>query len=166
MKGLIILDITQEQLDKLISCPKRITKPPKKGQQDAHVNKRSDFSVICDDTGEEFIVFVRYNTILTENFSIGLVWLNKNIGSSIIILRCNGLHGGNKNVEHHNVQHIHTLNIELAQNDIFKEDTVTITKEYSTLNDALFYFSRRCNIIGMEKHFPGMMSIPLFGYEE
>lgn len=105
---------------------------------------------------------MRQNTTLTENFSIGLKWEKAPGEDSIILLRCNGPHGGNKKYEIHFVPHIHRLNIELAQQDIFKENDARPTEEYSTFDSALFYFCNLCNIKDADKYFSNAFNTALF----
>lgn len=156
------MNITFNQLECLITCPKVITTAPHKKFDVENGNRKNDFRLESENGEHRFSVFMRQNTILTENFSIGLKWETAPTEDSIILLRCNGPHGGNKKYTIHFVPHIHRLNIELAQQDIFKENDVRPTDEYSTFDSALFYFCNLCNIKDADKYFLNAFSPALF----
>ena len=91
-----------------------------------------------------------------------LVWHSSEAGLPIVIYRCNGKHGGNRNVKHHHACHTHMLNIEKAANGIYKEDDAHITTEYSTFSEAIYFFCEHCGIMEASKYFPTVYTINLF----
>lgn len=156
------MNITPQELDVLITCPKEIVKNPRKSFQDSNGNRRNDFTARSAD-GNVFQIFMRQNLRLLEDFSIGLIWKCKECPEKdIIICRFNGPHGGNRKIDTHFVTHIHKLNLELAQNDIFKTNDVRETHDYSTFHEAIYSFCEYCHINGAIKYFPDVYSQPLF----
>ncbi|MBR1759918.1 MAG: hypothetical protein IJ741_01895 [Schwartzia sp.] len=157
------MDISAERLEELITAKKQITAPPKKGMTIERQCKRNQFDAYAPELDESFHVFMRQNCILPDDFSVGLMW-NRKDGEPIILFRCNGPHGGNENVPHKFCTHIHRLNLEKAVEDIFKENDTTETKEYSTFEDAIFFFLTHCGFdtAEMQSYFPFLYNISLF----
>ena len=156
------MELSREKLDSLITCPKTIIKKPKSSMIEDRCYLRNEFDVECRETGEKFNIFMRQSSILTENFSIGLVWESKEAHKNITILRCNGLHGGNKNIAYHNSCHIHTINLDTVHDNVFDVMDAEITSEYATFSDCIYFFSTHCNIIGLDRFFPNMRTFSLF----
>lgn len=156
------MQLTQEQLHALITCTKVIKRKPKTDMVHERKYLRNDFTATCPDTGENFHIFIRQSAILSENFSIGLIWECKEEGKNITIFRCNGLHGGNKNVIYHNSCHIHTINLEGLAQDCFQKMDAEITAKFTLFSECLYYFGNHCNIIGLDQYFPCMKTFNLF----
>lgn len=155
------MNITKEQLDNLIKCQKVITRPPKKHMVEQNQCRRNDFFAHSAELNATFHIFMRQNLILPEDFSVGLQWQTHDYGN-IIILRCNGPHGGNRSLPLHFVPHIHRLNISLAQTDHFRENDTCKTESYSTFEGAIAHFCSICHIQGAEKYFPYINQQTLF----
>lgn len=155
------MDITQEKLNQLITCHKTIVTPPKKQMFEKSCSLRNNFTAQSTELDENFSVFLRQNAILSEDYSIGLIWLSKNDGN-IIIFRCNGPHGGNISIKEHFVTHTHMLNVTDAINDIFHENITQPTTQYTTFEDAIQYFCTYCGIEDASNYFSFMRSISLF----
>lgn len=155
------MDLTIDYVEQLIACPKRITKKPRSTMQLTHQTWKNDFEAVSDDLHEYFHIFMSKNNTFPDNFSIGLDWLSAD--GRICLFRCNGIHGGNKKFSHHYKQHIHKLNVDFYNSTgIVKGDNPYPTEEYSTFNDALYYFSQACNITDMRKYFPQIYNFELF----
>ena len=152
--------LSNERLEELITIDKIIETPPKRRFKIDRGQRRNDFDVYAPDIDEHFHVFLRQNLILSENFSVGLQWRIEK--ESIIILRCNGLHGGNRNIPHHLVPHIHKLDLLEAAKEHFTESVAQETSEYSTFHGAIYYFLNHCKIKGAEEYFPFLSQISLF----
>lgn len=155
------LDISEQQLHGLITCPKTIIKRPKKEFYSSNGCLRNDFTAQST-TNEHFRIFMRQNLCLLEDYSIGLIWECQDNNEDIIICRFNGPHGGNRKINTHFVTHIHKLNVELAKEDIFKENDVSETKDYATFADAIYTFCEYCHISEALKYFPEAYSLDLF----
>jgi hypothetical protein len=85
---------TQQEIDDLIACPKLVSEPPKREMKLDRGHFRNDMRLKSTDDKLEFRVFMRRNEDLPENFSIGLVFLAKDGSGEVVLLRCNGPHGG------------------------------------------------------------------------
>lgn len=157
------MNISSEWLEELIASAKKVTIPPKKEMIIERQCRRNQFDAYSPELDETFHVFMRQNCILPDDYSVGLMW-NRKEAEPIIIFRCNGPHGGNENISHKFCTHIHRLNLELALEDVFRENDTTETEEYSTFEDALFFFLSRCgfNTNEMQPYFPFLYNISLF----
>lgn len=156
------MELTSEQLQELVTCKKKMTVFPKKIFEERNGCRRNDCRLFSEESQQKFTVFMRQNMMLAENFSVGLIWHAVEADAPITIYRCNGRHGGNKNIEHHNACHIHMLNLEKAANNIYKDDDVHITSKYSTFDEAVYFFCEHCGIVEANRYFPTAYAIRLF----
>lgn len=85
---------TQQEIDDLIACPKVVSEAPKRDMKLDRGHFRNDMRLKSTDDKLEFRVFVRRSEDLPENFSIGLAFLAKDGSGEVVLLRCNGPHGG------------------------------------------------------------------------
>jgi len=107
-------------------------------------------------TVSNFSGFITQNLAFIENFSIGLSFSPKDEKGKIVLFRCNGPHGGTKNIPHHASCHIHTSTADRINNGLKPEGQIDMTNEYSTIEDAIQFYVRRINIVitDRQKHFP------------
>ena len=154
--------LSDQEIEKLIGCPKRIVEPPKKEMQLANGNWRNDMKLQSDDREYDFTAFMRKNEDFEENFSIGLIYNPRDIRGEIHLLRCNGPHGPHALFDHHDRFHIHKANQENLASGMRAERTAYITKEYASFQDALGYFIKKCNIMDSGKYFAGVLQRKLF----
>ena len=154
--------INNEDILTLITCPKTITKPPRKLMKSEFRSFKNSFELSSIDGNELFLVFIRQSQILPEDFSIGLRWRCKDLGKDITLFRCNGAHGGNISIDSHFVPHTHQLSIDDFNREIFKERTVDVVTNYSTFDGALEFFCTHCNIQNARNHIEAIKSTPLF----
>lgn len=157
------MDISPKRLEELITSAKQIMVSPKKGMTIERQCKRNQFDAVAPELDETFHVFMRQNCTLPDDYFIGLMW-NRKEEESITLFRCNGPHGGNENIPHKFCTHIHRLNLELATEDVFRENDTTETDAYSTFEDALFFFLAHCGFdtSEMQPYFPFLYNISLF----
>jgi len=153
---------SDQEIEKLIACAKRIVEPPKKEMQLVSGHWRNDMKLQSDDEEYDFSVFMRKNEDFEENFSIGLIYKPRDIRGEIPLLRCNGPHGPHVMFDHHDRFHIHKADQENLASGIRAERTAYITKKYASFQDALGYFIKKCNIIDAEKYFVGVLQYELF----
>lgn len=146
---------TKELIEQLISCAKNITEAPKTIKGKTAFSKRT-FAMQSVDGKYEFGAYMEQNATFQENFSIGLVYYPKEEKGRICLLRCNGPHGGVKNIPHHSFCHIHTVDPNDANDGIKVERHIIETTEYATYDDAIQYFIKHINITPADrkKHFP------------
>ena len=156
------LDITSQEIEKLIRCPKIIIDSPRKQMQLANGHWRNDMKLQSNDGEHDFSVFMRKNEDFEENFSVGLIYYPRDIRGDVHLLRCNGPHGPHVLFNHHDRFHVHEADPKNLSAGMRAERTAYITKEYATYQDALGYFLKRCNIMNAEQHFPGILQRELF----
>ena len=146
----------------LIGCEKVIRGIPRKEMTLDRCNWRNDIKMSSKDDQYEFSVYMRKNDFFEENFSIGLKYHPKDVPESITLLRCNGPHGPHKLFNHHEKFHIHLATEKSIASGAKPERDAQITKEYSSYNEALIYFIKKCNIQGAEKAFLSAKQLSLF----
>lgn len=155
-------DLTKDRIDYLIHCPKTITDPPRKEMLLSNGHWRNGMKLQCMDGQHDFSVFMRKNEDFEENFSIGLIYLPREVRGDICLFRCNGPHGPHVNFEHHDRSHIHAAEEGALDVGLKAERSAYITVEYASFWDCLGYFVRECNIIDAEKYFPTVHQRSLF----
>ncbi len=104
----LVLMYTAELIEELISCPKTVGEAPRDMKEGRSGFTKRTFTLISVDGQHNFSGFITQNLTFTENFSIGLIYNPQDEKSKIVLLRCNGPHGGIKEIPHHAVCHIHT----------------------------------------------------------
>ena len=169
MKGVILLgqrEYTPEELEYLITCPKKIVNPPKKTRTLTNGHYRNCMDLSTVDNSHKFHVFMRKNVTFEENFTIGLNYIPREGGSQICLVRCNGPHGEHINdwysgIPHYGY-HIHKATAENINAGLKPEKFAVITTEYATYEEALLFFLKRCNIKDGERYFPRYKTIMLF----
>ena len=149
---------SNEDIDKLITCSKIIINPPHKEFKEENGHRRNDMTLTSEDGKEHFGVYIRQNNQFPENFSVGLTWKDPNNPSlrAFTLIRCNGEHGGNYNTTaEHFVPHIHKLSFEDYTNSITMPSSknVKITDKFITLDQAIVFFCKECNIKDAGKYF-------------
>ena len=159
------LDLTDQEIEKLIGSPKRIIEPPKREMQIVNGYWRNDMKLQSVDEEYDFSVFMRKNEDFEENFSIGLVYNPRAIRGEIPLLRCNGPHGPHVSFDHHDRFHIHKADQENLASGMRAERTAYITREYASYQDALGFFLKKCNIQNAEKYFVEILQLGLFPQE-
>jgi hypothetical protein len=156
-----MVDLSQSDIERLISCAKRVTEAPRRELKEEVAYFRNDAKLESADGDKgEFPVFLRKNTAFPENFSIGLVFNPQDGQSSIILLRLNGKHGSfNKSFdpEHpHCAFHVHIATEEAIKARSKPEKHAETTTEFASFEEALQVFVRRINLDAAEatKYFP------------
>ncbi|MBP7496180.1 MAG: hypothetical protein KA792_00750 [Bacteroidales bacterium] len=138
--------LTQNIIDELITCQKRINKMPVEWKQDKG-HFKVDFELQSLDEQYYFSAFGRYNEKFNENFSFGLVYLPKHIKGSYELIRCNGPHGEHHQFPHHIHYHIHKATQKNIEKGLKEDCTIEITTEYTNFDEAFHFFARHINII-------------------
>ena len=118
---------TEEIIEELISCPKTVVEAPRDMKEGRSGFVKRTFTLISVDSRYNFSGFIMQNLTFTENFSIGLTYSPKDEKGTIVLLRCNGPHGGTKAISHHAVCHIHTSTAERINNGLKPEGQIDIT---------------------------------------
>jgi len=149
-------------INQLIACSKVITTSPRKEMITDRQHLKNDMKVCSKDGQYNFSVFMRKSDIFEENFSIGLIYHPTDVPESIVLIRCNGPHGPHKLFQHHNKYHIHISNEENMKLGVKPERHAIITNEYSTYQEALKFFIKKCNIEGTDKYFFVVKQLSMF----
>lgn len=147
--------ISDEQIKYLIECPKRIIEAPKSCASSRGSTKK-EFTMTSQDGVHSFKGFLTQNEKFSENFSLGLVYEDKETKDRFCLIRCNGPHGGVKNIPHHFFSHIHTVLAEDVNNGIKIERHIEQTRDYSTYEDAIQFYVNKINLSQSDRvrHFP------------
>lgn len=151
---------SQEFIDTLMSCPKKVTQGWREVKDARHGIKKV-FEMESADGNYQFSGFYTQNSFFQEDFSIGLVYVSKTEMGKVLLIRCNGLHGGTNTWGHHAYTHTHKPSV--AGLNLGNKEPIVIERieEYTTLETALQYFARLINIEveDRKKHFPAQQSI-------
>lgn len=145
---------TDEFLNTLITCPKKIVKAPSKSMKLEHGYLRTDFDVQSEDGQYNYECFIRVNEKFMENFSIGINFFPADEPGSIPLLRCNGSHGPHKVYDHHNFCHIHRATAETITKGLKPESNIETTEEYTSYQEAIAYFLKLTHIKEGIQYFP------------
>lgn len=148
---------TDDFINELINCPKRIIDSPKETKESRNAGFiKTSFSFQSIDDNFRFTGFITQNLTFSENFSVGLAYNPKEERGVIILVRCNGQHGGTKANPHHAYTHVHKATAERINNNLKAEGEIEATSEYSTIDTAIQYFIKLINLIpeDRQKYFP------------
>ncbi len=161
---------TQEEMDRLISCPKIITGPPKKNLKLNRGSKHNNMKLQSKDGKDNFSVFMRVNERFPEIFSVGLMYHPQNDPTPITLLRCNGNHGEHRNhavgAQPFTGFHIHKATVEAIETGELPEQFAEPTDAYAGYEEALIYFMKITNIQNPEQHFANIYNKQLSLFEE
>ncbi len=136
---------TNELLDQLRTCEKKIIKGPGEFKEERG-HRKQDFEMMSIDDEHHFIGFTRQNLHFPENFSVGLMYNPRDERGKIMLLRCNGPHGGNVSVEHHDQFHIHFETAERIDAGKLAPAHVEVTDHYASFDDAIQFFVKTINL--------------------
>lgn len=158
---------SQEEIEGLITCKKRITDPPRKEMKADRGSLRNDIQLESLDGKMGFSVFMRINERFPENFSIGLNFIPRDEPGSFCLLRYNGPHGEHDNTpieegHPHFGYHIHSAKAALIEAGILPERYAEITGTYASYKEALFQFLKIINIQDAEQYFDNLGQDSLF----
>jgi len=152
---------TTEELEELIACSKTVSEAPRQEMKLDRGHLRNDMRVKSIEGDREFRVFLRRSEDFPENFSIGLAFLPKDGTGEVVLLRCNGPHGGYNDSfdpEHpHCDFHIHRATAQTIEAGLRPEKSATVSRDFASFEEALQYFLRVTNIRDGMSHFPKIM---------
>ena len=145
--------LTDSEIRRLISLPKTVDKKERvkflsSNWRVINASRRVDVQLQAE-SDEVFSVFLRQSVDDPADFSVGLKVAFRD-GSRLNIVRCNGVHGRHRNDmenEHfENECHLHTATERYIQNGSYAEKYAEPTDEYISVEGALEYLLRKCNI--------------------
>ena len=157
---------TEQDIADLIACLKEVVDPPRREMKLEGRMKRNEMTLRSADKKHEFRVFLRQAEEFLENFSIGLVYLPHEEPGELVLIRCNGQHGGTKMYPHHAVYHVHSIRAEDLNAGIKEPRRIEQTGEYASFAEALRIFCHRINLAEPDQYFPGLVQRRLFPGEE
>lgn len=137
---------TQDYIDNLIGCLKKIKSPPAKKMKLERGAYRNSCTMIAVDTGITFSVFYMQNATFPENFSIGLTFNPPDQKGTVTLIRCNGKHGPTSNNPHHSVFHIHRVTADRISKGMWEEGQIEATDQYADFHGAIQYFISIVNL--------------------
>ena len=129
-----------EHIEKLLKCEKEINDPPTSNYKEDRGHKKKNFTLRSSDGLYVFRGFIRYNIRFPENFSVGLDYNPREEKGTICLLRCNGSHGENKQIQHHQSFHIHKATAFTINSKLKSESFIEITNQYASLEQAIQYY--------------------------
>ena len=136
----------QKYIDSLFTCEKEIVEPPSKDYKESRGHMKMNFTMSSLDGTLSFRAFIRFNIKFPENFSIGLDYNPREEKGTICLLRCNGTHGENQQIPHHQSFHIHKANSDTINAGAKPESNIEIVNDYASLEQAIHYFIKYINL--------------------
>lgn len=155
------MSYTEQEITKLIQCPKKVLDPPRREMKAVDGFRRNDLSLIAEGVPGYFYVFMRQTEDFSENFSIGLRYDPKDGSGDITLLRCNGPHGPYNNSADPNHPHwdfhVHRASQGAIEAGFRAEKHAEKALEFGSFEEALPYFLKEVNVEeqDVETHFPG-----------
>jgi hypothetical protein len=155
------MSYTEQEITRLIKCPKTVLDAPRREMKAVDGFRRNDLSLIAVGVPGYFYVFTRQTEDFPENFSIGLRYDPKNGNGDIILLRCNGPHGPYNNGADPNHPHwdfhVHRASQEAIESGFRAEKHAEKALEFASFEEALPYFLKEINVEeqDVETYFPG-----------
>jgi hypothetical protein len=137
--------ITQDLINELISCAKRIIEKPSPWKLE-----KGTWRMGCEleDINKKyfFTAFGRYNEMFNENFSFGLIYCPKDERGQYEMIRCNGPHGEHRQFPHHIKYHIHKATEQSIAAGLKEDGTIELTDGYTNHQEALRFFLQYINV--------------------
>lgn len=165
---------SDEEIERLISCLKKITIPPARSLRLNGADWRNDAKLVAADGSKgTFSMFMRKNEDLPENFSIGLTYRPEDGTSDITLLRCNGKHGiynggdGSDPDHPHFDFHIHKAGARAISANHAPEKFAVKTTAFASYEQALQHYVKVVNLDPRDasKYFPSELQSKL-GFAE
>ena len=150
-----VVSLSDEQIQRLICCPKQVDNPDVKPKKEArHI--RRDFVAHSLDSPDKFVVFTRQSTIIPDSFTAGLRWKSPS-GEEIILLRCNGSdhphHNSIERIRFCDECHVHQATERYIISGKDAESFAEPVRAYNSLAGALSHLMELANISGMVHQF-------------
>lgn len=145
---------SQEFLDQLLTCAKRVVSPPRQTAVLRQGSFRNGMELASTDGNYRFNVFMRQNKEFPERFSVGLEYVPVDGSGCVILIRCNGVHtvGDGHDERHHRVRHVHLAREENLASGKRAEAYSEPCMEFSTFDEAVQFFCRRVNIVDIDDY--------------
>lgn len=152
---------TAEELEDLIGCPKTVSEAPRQQMKLDRGHFRNDMRVKSIEGDREFRVFLRRSEDFPESFSIGLAFVPKDGTGEVVLLRCNGPHGGYNDsfdpAHPHWEHHVHQATAAMIEAGLRPEKAATVSRDFASFEEAVQYFLRVTNVQDGMSYFPQIM---------
>ena len=137
--------------------PKVVSEPPKREMKLDRGHFRNDMRLKSTDDKVEFRAFMRRSEDLPENFSVGLAFLPQDGTGEVLLLRCNGPHGGYNDsfdADHpHWDFHVHRASADMIEVGQRAEKAAAVNRDFASYEEALQYFLRTTNVTDARTYF-------------
>lgn len=150
--------ISDTLLEDVILCNKVATRADRKRLVFSNRHRKNTVYLSSESGKYEYKLFLRQSELFIEDFSVGLIWTNPahltGIPKNIILLRCQGPHDGKapQSTDIHHDYHIHKITLrDLEEKRYQKPSDRTVTTEFFSFEQAIFYLMNRCHIKDMDK---------------
>lgn len=145
-------------LEDVMLCDKVAVRADRKKLVFSNRHRKNTVYLSSENGKYEYKLFLRQSEAFIEDFSVGLIWTNPTqfvdiSKSSVILLRCQGPHDGKapQGTDTHHDFHIHKISLrDLQEKRYQKPSDRTITAEFSSFEQAIFYFIHTYHVKNME----------------
>jgi hypothetical protein len=155
-------------IDEIISCEKLITEGPTREFKEENRHRHKDMRLQdCQDSTQQFSVFIRQSLEFDEDFSLGLVYLSMD-GKRMTMIRYNGQHDQSNDpydqAKTHFQYHIHKATPENLNNGYYDKHPASTTGNYASFAEATHAFLEAIGLRAedISANFSGIESLPLF----
>lgn len=159
--------ITDEKINQLLNCPKRLTNPQAR-KKAIEGREQVNYKLISlDDSAHKFEIYKRQNLRpgMEDDFSCGISWIAPN-GESLTLARYNGSsHSHPNHLEKTKLQyecHIHFATEKYIKANRKPEGFAEETDRYSSLEGAFHCLVTDCNVSGIQTESDRSNQINLF----
>lgn len=161
------MSYTDDNIQDLIACPKRVTDPPAREFKSENRHRRKDMRLqSTNGQSHNFEVFIRQSLEFAEDFSLGLVYMSPE-GKRMTLVRFNGQHGQSNDpldlAKTHFQYHIHTATAANLNDGRYEKHPAALAR-YASFEEATIDFlaTIRLDQDEVARHFPGCEYLPLF----
>lgn len=142
--------LTDQEINRLINIPKRITNPRARPKEDRKTQSLK-YNIVSGE--HKFEMYIRQNLRLSSSFSCGLIYYPTN-GDKITLMRCNGYdHRHTNPIEGGEVLdrvcHIHIATQRYIEAGRKADQYAEITDAYTDIHGAVRTLLSKCNIEGL-----------------
>ncbi len=156
-------ELTQDDIDNLISCEKLVMVAPRRTLKAQNAYEENGLQVMSVDGQYQFKIFIRRNLKLRENFSVGLIYVPRDGSGEVRLVRCNGNHDHrNPNGDLISGFHLHLATEDALELGLKSDRYAELATSYATLEEAIYYFFSYTNVTGWQEFFPDAMQWGLF----
>lgn len=139
--------ISAELLHQLKACSKNVTNwICQDRDKPSHIESTCE---VISDAGDDFLIYVRQNKCLVDDFSCGIKWKTPD-GEWVVLARFNGsshVHMNKLDGEIFIQQcHIHQITVEAVQRGWSHENHAVASDAYATLDEAKFLLASEFNV--------------------